>query len=192
MTVFIKKHFFTAVWIILLGIVLFIPDAKAFLLKTFLYTGIFNASAKKEAIVIKAGTFTNFSFAGQNGSTLSLSDLKGKCVFINFWATWCPPCMAEMGAVNALYNKLKNDSRFVFIIADADNNFPLALSFMKKNNYNLPVYGIASPVPQNIFTGTLPTTLIIDVDGNIVQKHEGIANYNTGAMLEFLKGLAGH
>ena len=60
---------------------------------------------------------------------------------------------------------------------------------MKKNNYDLPVYGIISSVPENIFSGTLPTTIIIDAKGNIVQKHEGIANYDTKAMVEFLNSL---
>jgi thiol-disulfide isomerase/thioredoxin len=155
---FIKKNFFTAVWIAVLGVVLFVPDAKAFLLKIFIHTGLFNASTKKETTIIKAGTFSNFSFVDQNGIKLNALNMQGKVIFINFWATWCPPCIAEMGSVNALYNKLKDDPRFVFILADADNNFSLAISFMKKNNYNLPVYGIRSAVPENLFSGTLPTT----------------------------------
>jgi thiol-disulfide isomerase/thioredoxin len=186
---FTRKNFFPFFLIGVLGIVLFVPNAKAVLLKAFLRTGLFNAAAKKETTIIKAGTFGPLSFVNHNGERINTTDLQGKTIFINFWASWCPPCVAEMGSVNALYNKLKNDPRIVFIIADTDNNFPAALSFMKENNYDLPVYEIASAVPENLFTGALPTTLVIDASGNIVQRHEGIANYDTVKMLEFLKSL---
>lgn len=186
---FIRKNFFTAVWILLLGSLLFYPPAKIFLLRLFINTGIFNAGTKKETNISQEGLAPNFSFIDQKGIKQNTADLKGKVIFINFWATWCPPCVAEMGSVNALYDKLKDDPRFVFIIADTDNNFLQSISFMKKNKYDLPVYGLASSIPENLFTGTIPTTLIIDANGSIVQKHEGIANYDTEDMVKFLQSL---
>ena len=172
-----------------LCVLLFVPNAKALLLKGLLHTGVFNASTKKELSTASSTGIASLSFIDNNGSRLTVADLKGKVIFINFWATWCPPCIAEMASINSLYNQLKTDTRIVFVAADADNNLPLSTAFMQKHQYNLPVYEIAGPVPADLFSGTLPTTLIIDASGNLVKKHEGIANYDTAAMISFLKGL---
>jgi thiol-disulfide isomerase/thioredoxin len=180
----LKKNWFTFLLILLIAVLFFVPNAKAFVLHGLIKTGVFNASVKKENIKI-ANPSTIF-FINENGTRKNISALKGKVVFINFWATWCPSCVAEMPTINALYKKLKNDSNFIFIMADVDNDFQKSLSFMKKNNYNLPVYSLNGNIPAAIFEGTTPTTTIINPEGNIVQKHEGIANYDTEAMIDFL------
>lgn len=148
---------------------------------------MFNASTTKQGgqqAAIGAVTLTN-----QDGQRISMSALSGKVIFLNFWATWCAPCVAEMGSLQALYNKLKNDTRIVFVLVDTDNNPALANNFMQKNGYDLPVYQLTGELPAHIFKGTLPTTVIIDANGQLVQHHEGIANYNTDAMVAFLRSL---
>jgi thiol-disulfide isomerase/thioredoxin len=186
---FFRKHFSTLILLLLAGIVLFSPNAKAFVLKALLGTGVLNARTEKEQREDSSAARMGLVFTDAKGDTFNTAALRGKVVFINFWATWCPPCIAEMGSINALYNKLKTDPRIVFIMADADSNLPAAASFMQKHQYDLPVYRVAGALPANLFTGTLPTTLIIDANGKLVQKHGGIANYDTPAMLDFLKGL---
>src|ERR1700704_2750111 len=59
-----------------------------------------------------------------NGRTVDLQLQKGKVVFINFWATWCPPCRAELPAINKLYIKLRDNPHIVFLAVDVDNNLP--------------------------------------------------------------------
>ena len=186
---YIRKNFFTLFLTVLLAVVLLVPNAKAVFLKAMLGTGIFNASTKTAISNKETAAIAPLSFTDKNGSTLNTADLKGKVIFISFWAVWCPPCIAEMSSINALHNKLKDDSRFVFILADADNNLSQSMAFMDKHQYNLPVYQIAGSPPENIFSGTLPTTIIIDAKGQLVQKHEGMANYDTQSMMEFLKSL---
>jgi thiol-disulfide isomerase/thioredoxin len=186
--IFLKKHFFTILLAALLLVLLLVPGAKAFLLHTFMRTGLLNAPAKKE-IVLPAANFSGLSFVNDQSVSIHTANLRGKIIFINFWASWCPPCVAEMGSINALYNQLKGDPRFVFILADADNDFSKSISFMQRKGYHLPVYQTSAAIPVNLFSGSLPTTIIIDSKGNIVYKHEGIANYNTGAMMELLRSL---
>ena len=186
----IRKNFLFIALMVLLAVVLLNPNAKAWLLKGLLSSGVFNFDAKKEAAMTTGTAFTSLSFTDKDGNRLNTGDLKGKVIFINFWATWCPPCIAEMGSVNALYNALKTDDRFIFIMADADNDPDKSKAFMSKHHYDLPVYQLAGPVPAGLFTGTLPTTLIIDADGLLVKKHEGVANYDTKEMIDFMKGLA--
>ncbi|MEO5593958.1 MAG: TlpA disulfide reductase family protein [Chitinophagaceae bacterium] len=185
---FIRKNVVSIILVCFIGVLLFVPNAKAYLLKGLLSTGIFNASTKKETNVNTTKP-ADISFTDKNGNRINTYNLKGKIIFINFWATWCPPCIAEMASINALYNKLKTDPRFVFILADADSNLAQSIAFMDNHQYNLPVYQIAGPISADLFSGSLPTTLIIDTKGNLVQRHEGIANYDTREMTDFLKGL---
>ena len=185
----LRKNLSTIVLLVILGIVVFNPEAKALLLKGLLSTGVFNASTQKELPGKNSAALANLSFAGTDGQLINTTSLNGQVVFINFWATWCPPCIAEMGAINSLYKQLKNDPRVVFIMVDADSNLPLATAFMKKHGYHLPVYRLTAQLPADLFSGTLPTTLIIDSKGMLVKKHEGIANYDTKAMQEFIREL---
>ena len=185
---FLKKHFFTIILSVLLLVLLLVPGVKAFLLQTFMRTGLLNAPVKKE-IIVPAGNFSGLSFVNDQSVNIHTANLRGKIIFINFWASWCPPCVAEMSSINALYNQLKTDPRFVFILADTDNDFSKSVSFMQRNGYHLPVYQISSGVPDNLFSGSLPTTIIIDGKGDIVYKHEGIADYNTAAMINLLRSL---
>ena len=186
---FIRKNVVSIILALFIGVLLFVPNAKAYLLKGLLSTGIFNASTKKESDTVNAAKPANLSFSDKNGNHINTNDLKGKIIFINFWADWCPPCIAEMASINALYNKLKTDPRFVFVLADADNNLHQAIAFMDKHQYDLPAYQIAGPIPTDLFSGSLPTTIIIDTKGHLVQRHEGIANYDTKEMLELLQSL---
>ena len=125
----------------------------------------------------------------RDGNTYNLADLKGKVIFINFWATWCPPCIAEMPSINALYNIHKGKDEVVFLTIDADNDIENSSGFMEKRKLTLPVYTPAGTIPQQFFTGTLPTTVIINKNGELVYKHEGAADYASEKMKGFLEEL---
>ena len=187
---FLRKNISTIILLAVLALLLFNPGAKAFVLKALLRTGVFNAGTGKVNDGNDAKLIPNLAFADRSGTGTYTDSMRGKVIFINFWATWCAPCIAEMGSINALYNKLKSDPRFVFILADADSDLPAAAAFMKKYGYDLPVYRVAGPVPADLYGGSLPTTIIIDAKGMLVQKHEGIANYDTRSMELFMQSLA--
>lgn len=186
---FLKKNLSTILILAVFALLLFNPGAKAFVLKTLMLTGVFNAGTAKEPAHSNSKAIP-LVFADSKGTRINTAELKGKVLFINFWAAWCPPCIAEMGSINALYNKLKADPRFIFIMVDADSDLPAAGAFMTKHGYNLPVYRVAASVPADLYGGSLPTTLIIDASGVLVQKHEGIARYDTRNMELFMQSLA--
>jgi thiol-disulfide isomerase/thioredoxin len=174
----------------LLLLVLVSPNAKSWVLKQFVSIGLFKADLSQDKITKPANSSAlNFSFVDENGRSVAVSDLKGKVVFINFWASWCPPCRAEMPSINAMYNKLKDDDRFVFLFVSEDDNFAAAKNYMQKNNFALPVFNSSGNIPAEVYNGTLPTTTILDKDGNIVMMHEGMANYNSEKFLKQLKAL---
>ena len=76
------------------------------------------------------------------------------------------------------------------MLADADGNLEKSTAFMKRKKFDLPVYIPAGSVPEQLFRGSLPTTVIINKRGEIVFAHEGMANYDTPEMEKFLNELA--
>lgn len=176
-----------------IGLMLFVvlnTDAKSWVLKQLVSVGLFQAEINKESTADKRPLQTpSFSYAGADGKAVSTAELKGKVVFINFWATWCPPCRAEMPTLDALYRKLKDDNRFVFLFMNEDDNQQKANDYLQSNGYIFPLVVPAGPIPSELYSGTLPTTLVLDKEGKVVMKHEGLANYNTDKFLEQLKGL---
>ena len=128
-------------------------------------------------------------FTNASGTAVSLSSLKGKVVFLNFWATWCPPCIAEMPGINELYKSFSKSKDIEFIIVDADGNFNTSQAFMKTHDYDLPLHAANSGTSSGLFTGTLPSTIIINKNGNIVFRETGAANYNTKQFTDFINHL---
>ena len=179
--------------VLFLGLVLlllFNPSAKGWLLRQLMAVGLFEAEIKKEAPVTKLGAAeTGFSFRDEKRAIVSTADLKDKIVFINFWATWCPPCIAEMPSLNDLYNQLRDDEQFVFLFINEDEDVAKAETFLQKGGYSLPLMTRAGSIPADIYTGTLPTTVVLNKEGNIVFRHEGLAKYNNTTFIKQLKAL---
>lgn len=184
---FVKKNITNALIIAVFLLIIFVPDAKAYLMKGLMEIGLYSPKVEKTEVV--AMDLSGIRFTNLKGEATDLNDLKGKVIFLNFWATWCPPCRAEMPSINKLYNQFKNDKNVVFLFVDADSDLPKSIKFMKDRKYEMPVYKSASEVPQQIFSGSLPTTVIFDKQGRLSFKHEGIANYADKKFIEFINEL---
>ena len=179
-----KNYLFYAVILFFL----FNAGAKSWLLQRIMSTGLFNAKIKTEQTANNDSPAPSFSVTDSDGKIITADSLKGKVVLINFWASWCPPCRAEMPSLNKLYNDLKNDEHFVFLFINEDEHIESAKKFISKNNYSIPLY-FRLNVPTEIFSGTLPTTLVLDKQGKIVLKHEGMASYDSESFINQLKKL---
>lgn len=184
----IVKNVTNVLFVALLLLLVFSSGAKAWFLKQLLSVGLFKAEIKKEAVTTKSPDIS-FSYQDAHGKILSTNELKGKVVFINFWATWCPPCRAEMPSLNQLYNELKGDDHFVFLFLNEDDNKEKAKSFLKNNNYSFPDSRRDGNISDEIFSGTLPTTVVLNKEGKIVLKHDGIGNYDTKSFIDQMKSL---
>ncbi|QXP63459.1 TlpA disulfide reductase family protein [Polaribacter sp. HaHaR_3_91] len=159
-----------------------------------LATGLMNPDVKEITHKKNSKTISEYTKADlniklidSNGKIISLSDLKDKVIFLNYWATWCPPCIAEMPSISKLHKEMGNDVAFILLSFDKD--FETAKAFNKRKGYNLPIYTLASNLPTMLQSSALPTTYIIDREGNIVLTHEGMANYNTDEFRVFLESL---
>ena len=115
-----------------------------------------------------------FTVTDLDGRTLSSADWKGKVVLVNFWATWCPPCLAEIPDLIALQNKYRD--RLVVVGISEDEISPeMVKRFATEKKINYPI-AMTSPELQTRFTGitALPTTFVLDPDGQIAYKRVGI------------------
>lgn len=128
----------------------------------------------------------DFKLVNSKGTVVNLKDYKGDVIFINFWATWCPPCVAEMPGLQLLYNTYGEKVTFLFIARDKKEKVS---NFITKKNYNLPVYFESGFTPKTLYSPALPTTFIIDKKGNIVIAETGSADWNSESVHVLLDGL---
>ena len=114
---------------------------------------------------------------------VSLEEYKGKIIFINFWATWCPPCIAEMPSIQKLYTDYQDKVVFLFVTTDS---FERANAFLDKENLILPIYQSVTNPPLEMESSTIPATYLIDKQGNVILAKIGTANWNSDSFREQL------
>jgi len=183
-----RKIITNFLFITALLVLLFVPSAKAFLLQGLMKIGLFKPATTEKPHAASLN-LSAIKFKDAEGKVVDLASLKGKVVFLNFWATWCPPCLAEMPAVNKLYEQFKTNPQVVFLLVDADGEFQRSQQYMDNKKYGLPVYAVASALPEALFKGSLPTTVVLDKSGNIVYHGEGAANYADKKFIAFIEKL---
>ena len=110
-----------------------------------------------------------------SGRSFRLSELRGKVVVVNFWATWCGPCRAEIPGFKALQEEFR-DLGVVFVGVSMDEGgFDTVRPYMEEHGINYTqVIGDGRLATRFGFTGVLPTTLLIDARGDIRYRHEGL------------------
>lgn len=144
---------------------------------------------REKLLEAPAQQFPELKFKDESGKTISLKSLKGKVVFINLWATWCPPCIHEMPSINGLRSTFKDNDDLVFLMVDMDNKIEKSKVWMESKNYDLPVHVMDSELPRELFNGSIPTTIIVDKQNNIVARHVGVADYNSPEIVEIMEKL---
>ena len=156
--------------------------------RAVLFTGIFqpdlNIPVDKQPVADY-----NLSLVRLDDKLIDLHDFKGKTIFLNFWASWCPPCRAEMPTIQNLYEILKNKNDVVFVLVSLDDDVSKAKSFIKNEGFTFPVYFLNSSLPQIYNTGTIPSTFVISKEGRIAVKHTGMADYDSKKFIDFLDNL---
>ncbi len=121
----------------------------------------------------------DFTLTDQYGNEHTLSEYKGKVVFLNFWATWCPPCQKEMPDIEDIYKEYGENKEDVIILGVANpasdeypNNSDVRkeeiISFLEDNGYTFPtVFDVTGEVLSQYFISAFPTTFLIDKEGYI-------------------------
>ena len=125
-------------------------------------------------------------FEDLEGSQFSLRDFKGKTLFINYWATWCNPCLAEMPSMVELYNQFKDNQDIVFLfLSKEDRNTIIDYLPKDKTLAQLPLYKIITD-DELFSTRGIPTTFIVDSAGVVKVKDVGSAIWNDQSVVDFI------
>ena len=121
-----------------------------------------------------------FILKDQYGNEHSLSEYKGKTIFLNFWATWCPPCRGEMPDIEELYNEYGKNNNEIIILGVASPNLGRegseddVIKFLEENNYTFPVVmDFGGELVYKYDISGFPTTFIINDEGEIVKRFVG-------------------
>ena len=180
-------------WGIILGIFGFLyftglwTDVSAFAQRMVLATGVANAGTGNDTDKKDKAEY-DFKLLATDGSTLDFETMRGKVVFINFWATWCGPCRAEMPSIQGLYDKVSDDENIEFVMITLDKEFGTAKRFVQNKNFTFPIYApdYDNLIPKIYESRDIPTTFIVSPEGYIDYKKVGIANYNTEKFRKYL------
>jgi thiol-disulfide isomerase/thioredoxin len=132
----------------------------------------------------------DFTLRTLAGETVTMESLKGKVIFMNLWATWCPPCLAEMPSIQNLYEKVKSD-KIAFVMISLDEDPAKAQKFIQRLGFTFPVYTPDGYMPAQFGSGSvIPTTYVISPDGHVVVQKDGMAQYDTREFRDFLRSLS--
>lgn len=122
-----------------------------------------------------------------NGQDFTLEDYRGEIVLINLWATWCPPCVAEMPSLESLQIALEEDGLKTLFLS-VDETEAEVERFLEDRNLQLPV-AVVDSVPEEIFSNAIPATFVLDREGRVIFKHVGAYEWDSLEVIEFLEPL---
>jgi peroxiredoxin len=143
------------------------------LVALLLYLGLFMNTGSVPDTGLKGKRAPDFEAKTVDGKRIKLSDLRGKVVLVNFWATWCPPCREEMPLFNEVYRKYKGKG-FEIIAVSTDKNEGLVKKFIKEFKIPFPVVLDEKGELIKIYrVQGLPTSFLIDREGRVVKVRLG-------------------
>ena len=130
-------------------------------------------------------------FSDLEDNIFSIQNFKGKNLFINYWATWCNPCLAEMPYMAELYEKYKDEEDIIFLYLSREKLETIKDYIPKdKSLQQLPIYKIVTD-DEFFATSGIPTTFIVNSDGEVIVKDLGTAFWNDESVFKFIDNLIG-
>ncbi len=187
-----KKEFYY--WLTLGGIILILyvtgwhTEVRGRLQQALLWTNLIQPDTEMAPEDHRVADY-NLRLVSLDGETVSLSEYKGKVVFINFWASWCPPCIAEMPGIQKLYEEYAERQDMIFLMINVDEQPEKAQTFLDNREFTFGSYRLAGPRPPAFQSTILPTTYVIDREGTVVLEERGMANYDSAKFRMFLNSL---
>jgi thiol-disulfide isomerase/thioredoxin len=180
-SIFNKKSISNILFVLAIGLLLY-PNTREWGMRQLAFAPSIETVEHTEII-----DSYNWELKGLNKPSDNFNEFEGKVIFINFWATWCPPCRAEMPMIQELYNDYKNKVAFVFVTNEDWNTVSV---YFEKNGYDLPVYNSLSKPPQKLTkTNSIPASYLIDKKGNILISKVGAADWNSNKVRSLLDEL---
>lgn len=128
----------------------------------------------------------NWVLESNRGKRIEFSKFQGEVIIVNFWATWCAPCIAEMPSFQELYQDYQDKVTFLFVSAEQHQTVE---NFMKRKRFDLPAYKMLTRAPEPMDGRTLPTTYVLSKNGSIVIDKIGAADWNSKSFRSTLEKL---
>ena len=171
---------------LMLVVLILIGGGIIFLLQT--KDSSFNLSGKPR--LGKGAAAPNFSLPGLDGKMITLADYKGKVVFLNIWATWCPPCVQEMPSMKKLYQELNGEGFEILAVSIDASGGEAVIPFMKKYGLSFPaLLDTKSSIKSLYQTTGVPESFIIDKDGIIAEKIIGPREWASPDAIRLIRNL---
>ena len=166
---FLKKHYSNILFGIAVVLMLY-PPTRVKILRLI----SFSPSVENVENRVKLATY-NWNLQGVNTADYDFNQAKGKVVLVNFWATSCMPCVAEMPSIEDLYKDYADKVDFILVTREPKDKI---MPFMAARGFTLPIYNSVSTVPTEFETNTIPRTFVLNKKGEIVID-TGRADWNT-------------
>lgn len=179
-----KKHIGNLIWIIIILLLLFTPvgfHARVLAGRIFAFEADILGIEDRKTL----DTY-QWRLVDLEQRALDFDTLQNKVVVVNFWATWCPPCVSELPSFVSLYEDYQDKVAFLFVAKDDTKK---VTSFLGKRGYDLPVYFEISQTPEMLESKSIPTTFIIGKSGTINVAEKGAANWNANTTRNLLDTL---
>jgi len=169
-----KEQISNGIWLLAIALILFTP--VGFHLRVWV-TKFISASADVVSVE-EQETLADYHWrlVDVEGKHTDFKSFEGKVVVVNIWATWCPPCVAELPSFAELYEDYKDEVVFAFVANDDKDKVE---QFTEKKGYRLPIYFQVSSIPKELMSKSIPATYIISKSGKIVVDEKGAANWNS-------------
>lgn len=172
------------IFIVVLGLIFFTPlgtELRVWINRLVAFSPSIEAVSNQESIKGQRWFLKN-----EHGEEVLFEDLEGKVILVNFWATWCPPCIAEKPSFQELYNDYKDKVVFLFVTSESEEKVK---AFKKKHGYTLPIYYPVSAPPEAMQSNSIPASFVIDKKGTIVVKKFRAADWNSSSFRSILNDL---
>jgi thiol-disulfide isomerase/thioredoxin len=128
-----------------------------------------NSTAAQTTDTASVKMVPDFTLAGLDGSPISLSDFRGHYVLLNFWATWCPPCQAELPELQAYYTAYRSKG-FVLLGIDVQEDPTTVSAFLQQRGFDYPVgVDVTGAVHASFGTNSLPLSVLVGPNGELIK-----------------------
>lgn len=183
-----KKQFTNIAFIVFLVLFLFTPlkfHLSVYMNKFITLTPFAAPSTIENKKQISLESY-QWKLIDKDGNSFDFENEKGNVVLINFWATWCPPCVAEMPSLQKLYDSYGDKITFLFVASD---EVLKVNTFMLKKGYTFPIHYASNGAPAALEHSTIPTTYLINKSGKIVIEKSMVADWNSEEMTSIVDKL---
>lgn len=172
--IWFKKRWKDLIFFLIVGL-LFIPQVRQ-PLQVFVQELFAGAPDEINEEKQKQLSSFNWSLQDLSGKPINMESSKGEVIIVNNWATWCPPCIAEMPSFQDLYNDYKEKVTFYFVSNEKRN---VLKKWLNDKGYDLPVFQSLGPIPKELNSSSIPTTYLISKQGKILMEEVGAHDWNS-------------